>query len=302
MLDHLAQAGSDARHLIRHAAPLVFGIFGTLGDGSVGREDDEVREGGSGIFIAPFLAITARHVSKDLYQLGGREEARRFHQSLHAAHLFQCLDPFNPESSEKSLWHVDRSWSSPHTDITLLQVSAENEIAKRLQVEMPSRFFEWHLSPPLIGSTVYAIGFPQLRVRPDGRDVICSAPFTLQELQVTQVYPLGRDKGMLNFPCFEVDDSVDHGFSGGPVFYKDKLCGIVTSGSTFDSRSHIALLWPLTLMDYRNEFGGKSRFGDLLDRGVIAASDWREIRNRISKGENEFGDPCLFINAEKPTS
>lgn len=296
----LAEAGSDARCLIQRAASLAFGIFGTLGDGSVGREDHEVREGGSGIFIAPFLAITARHVSKDLYRLGGREEPRRPHLSSHAAHLFQCLDPFNPEAGATALWHVDRSWASPHTDITLLQVSAENEEAKRLQAEMPSRFFEWRLTAPPIGSTVWAIGFPQLCIRPDGKDLVVGAPFTLQELQVTKIYSLGRDRGMLSFPCFEVDGSVQHGFSGGPVFYEGKLCGIVASGSAFDNRSHMTLLWPLTLMDYGNEFGGTSRFGDLLDRRGVVASDWREIRNRISKGENELGEPCVFMDTQEP--
>lgn len=291
----LAEVGPDERRLIQRAASLAFGIFGTLGDGSVDREGHQVREGGSGILIAPFLAVTAHHVSKDLYKLAGREEPRRLHQTLHAAHLFQCLDPFNPEASVTSLWHVDRSWASRHTDISLLQVSAENEVAERLQGEMPSKFFEWRLSPPPVGSRVWAIGFPQLCISPDGgAAVVGGAPFTLQELHVTRIYPLRRDRGMLNFPCFEVDDSVSPGFSGGPVFYKDQLCGIVTSGSDFDNRSHIALLWPLTLMDYSNELGEGSRFGELLDRGVITSSDWWEIRSRISKGEDESGEPCVF--------
>jgi hypothetical protein len=137
--------------------------------------------------------------------------------------------------------------------------------------------------------------FPQLCISPDGRALMGGAPFTLQELHVTRIFPLRRDKGMLNFPCFEVDSSVSPGFSGGPVFYEDQLCAIVTSGSNFDNRSHMALLWPLTLMDYSNELGGESRFGDLLDRGVIASSDWREMRSRISKGENEFGEPYVSI-------
>jgi hypothetical protein len=171
--------------------------------------------------------------------------------------------------------------ASPHSDITLLQISAESEVAKKVQLEMPTKFFVWRLLPPPIGSVVWAIGFPQMELRPDGRHVVCGAPFTLQGLQVTKIYPQRRDRGMLNFPCFEVQESIDHGFSGGPVFYEGKLCGIVSSGSSFDGRSHIASLWPLTLMDYSNELVQQTRFGDLLDRRVIVADDWLEKRHRF---------------------
>lgn len=284
-------ADFSTKRLIRRAAPLTFGIFGTIGS-----EEREVWEGGSGIFVAPFLAITARHVTDDLYRLTDhRESPRQPHQSQHAAHLFQVLDPFNPDVSTTSLWHVDRSWRSPHTDITLLKASAESDAAK--QSEMESKFFEWCLSPPPIGSTVSAIGFPLQSVKPDGKHVNVNTPFQVRVLHVAKVHPCQRDKGMMNFPCFEVDDAVGPGFSGGPVFYEDKLCGIVSSGSSFDRRSYIASLWPLTLMDYSNELGEQTRFGDLFDRDVIVANDWPEIRKRISKGKDDLGNPYVFIKA-----
>lgn len=290
-------AGLEESRLIQRAAPLVFGIFGTIGAGTDGAEVHEVQGGGSGIVIAPFLALTARHVAKDLYRLEGREAPRWPHQSAHAAHLFQVLDPINNPSvsSAAPLWHVDRSWASSHTDIILLQVSAESEVIK---AQPPSRFFEWRLLPPPVGSIVWAIGFPQLDIRPDGRYVTCGVRFTLQGLHVTKIYPLLRDRGMLNFPCFEVDEYLDHGFSGGPVFYEGKLCGLVSSGRNFEGerRSYIASPWPLTLMDYSNETGQQTRFGDLLERGVIVGSDWQITRRIISKGEDELGNPCVFID------
>jgi hypothetical protein len=145
----LGCADLSTRHLIRRAAPLTFGIFGTIGARSVGVEERDVREGGSGIFVAPFLAITARHVSDDLYRLENREPPRRPHQSQFSAYLFQVLDP--PNVSATSLWHVDRSVRSPHTDITLLQASAASEVAQK-QLEMQSTFFEWRLTPLPRGS------------------------------------------------------------------------------------------------------------------------------------------------------
>jgi len=279
----------DAVRLIERAVPLTFGVFATIGDG-----DYQTREGGSGIFVAPFLAITARHVTDDLYRLAGCDAPRHLHQSQHAGHLFQVLDPLNPTMSSHALWRVNRSWTSPHTDISLLQVSAEDEVARTLQSKMPT-FFEWRLWAPPIGATVWAIGHPRQSVTPAGKSVDIGTWFTLQKLPVTGVYPHGRDRGMLNFPCFEVEGQVDPGFSGGPVFYQGKLCGIVSSGSSFDERSYIALLWPLALMDYSNELNQKTRFGDLLDRRIIVSDCWKELKPRISKSVDELGNPVLFI-------
>lgn len=52
--------------LILRASRLVFGIFSQVEtpDG-----EREVRFGGSGIFVAPFQAITARHVTRDLFRV-----------------------------------------------------------------------------------------------------------------------------------------------------------------------------------------------------------------------------------------
>jgi hypothetical protein len=100
---------------------------------------------------------------------------------------------------------------------------------------------------------------------------------------------------MMNFSCFEVDDVVEPGFSGGPVFHEGKLCGIVSS-SSFDRRSYITYLWPLTLMDYMDELDHQARFGELLDRRVIVADDWLDMRKRISKGQDDRGNPCAFID------
>jgi hypothetical protein len=161
------------------------------------------------------------------------------------------------------------------------------------------QFFEWQLSPPPVGATVWAIGYPSHRVTPAGTAVDIGVPFTVQPLCVTKIFPDYRDKGMLNFPCFEVAASMEHGFSGGPVFYEGKLCGIVSSGS-FDERSYIALLWPLALMDYTNELAQVTRVGELLDRGVIVSDCWQKFRTRISKGEDEFGNPRVFIETSRP--
>lgn len=221
------------------------------------------------MFVAPFMALTARHISEELLRLDDRTTIpKRPFVTQHAAALFQTLDPLT-KGADMALWHVDRSWTSNSSDLILLQVSAESEHADTLQYKMPVRFLRWRLLPPPKGAKVQALGFPGSTVRPDGEELGIDAHFTFQELEVGTAYPSGRDRGMLPFPCFEVRGSLAPGFSGGPVMYQGDLCGIVTSGSSFDERSYVAALWPLCLMEYDNEFSIKTTFGDLLDRRVI---------------------------------
>lgn len=281
----------EGQRLIDRVAPLTFAIFASrsLESGQV------TRDGGSGVFIAPFMAITAKHVAEDLLRLDDRTTVpKRPFVTQHAAGLFQTLDP-RTEGGDKALWHVDRSWTSNSSDLILLQVSAESERADSLQYKMPVRPLPWRLLPPPVGATVHAFGFPGSTVRTDGEQLGIDAHFTLQELEVGTPYPNGRDRGMLHFPCFEVRGSLAPGFSGGPVVYEGHLCGIVTSGSSFDERSYVASLWPLCLMEFDNELSMKTTFGDLLDRRVIDSSDWSNVKPRIAKTKDHDGRVVVSI-------
>src|SRR5205814_8149739 len=126
------------------------GVFATTGS----EGDMHVTEGGSGIFVAPFQGLTARHVSEYFVRLDGRENRPkyRFH-TQHSIGLFQVLEPFNP-NSPRALWHVDQSWNSAYSDLTLLEISAEDETSDRIQYNWPSGFFELQLLPPARGSRV----------------------------------------------------------------------------------------------------------------------------------------------------
>lgn len=259
----------------------------------------ETRAGGSGIFISPFLGLTARHVSVDLLRLEGRDDRPRTRSFLtqHAAGVFQIFDPFD-EQSDNALWHVDRSWNSRDTDLTLLQVSAEDDTADRIQYDWPTRFVELQLLPPSRGSQITAVGFPQLAARSaENSRVVLDVPFTVKEGMVTKIYQIRADLGMLNFPCFEVDIHFDHGFSGGPVFFEGRLCGLVSHSSSFDARSTCTTLWPIALAKMDNEFGAQWTIGDMLNNGSLAAVDWADVRDRISLREDEHGRHAFLENA-----
>ena len=149
---------TDMQGLLSHAARLAFGILATNGQ----PPEVKVRVGGSGIFISPFLGISARHVSQDFYALDKSGDPGFFEglrSTEHAPALFQVLEPSNP-ASPKALWHGDRSWNFFHTDICIYSVSAEDETSDVMQYTWPMRFFDLALKPPPIGSVVYAMGYP----------------------------------------------------------------------------------------------------------------------------------------------
>jgi len=71
---------------------LVFGLYGILGT-----EEYDVRGGGSGILVAPNLAITAKHILEDFWnQWEGSEAPRQRTSYSHSVNLFQALSPLYP--------------------------------------------------------------------------------------------------------------------------------------------------------------------------------------------------------------
>jgi hypothetical protein len=85
------------------------------------------------------------------------------------------------------------------------------------------------------------------------------------------------------------------------VLWGNRLCGIVSGGS-IDDRTYVSSLLPLALMEYEypdlGALGPKARFGDVLDRGVIRASDWNLVRSRIFKDHDDDGKPFVMIRPQ----
>ena len=282
------------RSLIEQAARLVFGIFGFAGN-----EPYDLQGGGSGIIVAPGLALTARHVVDDFYkQLEGREPPSWPGRRRHEANLFQVLDPFNPEFCPKASWRVESECRACYTDLALLELNIGCPVSERLQLELSGQFFEWHLGLPPKGAVVLAIGYPKHSVAPEGGGIRVGAPFTYLTLEVTQTFPKHHSKGFYDFPGFHAATSnpIEGGFSGGPVFYDGRLCGLVAG--EWDHGAYVTALGPLALMDYTLGEGDKDkhRFSDLFNNGVIAASDWPAIRDQLWKGRDEFGNPVVYFH------
>jgi hypothetical protein len=278
----------EISELLARVGPLSFCIGATVGE----PPNMEAMAAGSGIFIAPFLAITARHVSRSLFALdpgGDPGFSSSFHLSHHSAGLFQVLEPGNPQS-DHSLWHVDKSWDFAHSDLCLMQVSAEEGAALGFQYQLGPQYLSVSLLPPPIGATVQAFGYPRHAITARGAQLFIDAPATFSEGVVRENYAPFRDRGLLNFPCFEVEMIADHGFSGGPVFYEGKLCGLVSAGSSFDHSVYVATLWPLVTANVDLGFGKCHVVQELLDLHHIVSPDWPRLKGKIVRKSDDRGE------------
>jgi hypothetical protein len=286
----------DLEVLAERYARLVFGIFGH-GD----REDGQivVRVGGSGIFVAPCTAITARHVVRDLFNTNPvrADELRRKTEGYgilpHWSGLFQ-IGGFRDQNAPPALWGVTRVWDPDVTDICLVEAAPDGELATQRLNDSRRLFPEWSLLPPPVGSLVEMVGFPSSTVALTGSGSRFSFPFTVQRGWVQEIFETRRDRGMYRFPCFSVNLPVDHGFSGGPVFYNGRLCAIVSGGTVAEENlTYVATLWPICLMEieYPNlgSLNRKEAVGDWFEQGRIHASDWPEVKCRASTMKDDQG-------------
>jgi hypothetical protein len=198
--------------LVRRATPLIFGVFSQIENANGGRD---VRFGGSGIFVAPFQTLTARHVNRDLFRVDPvaadhlqrqlhnveREDGRFYCELPHASALFQARLGRRPRPL---IWHVRRSWDSVLTDISFLEVFAEGNEAAGVERDMAG-FFEWSLLPPARGAKVTMLGFPLADIRTNAGVLNVAVNYVIQRGEVTDIYPIQRDRGMYNFPCFRIN-------------------------------------------------------------------------------------------------
>jgi len=291
--------------LVLRASSLAFGVFAQMKDAN---GDRIVRSGGSGIFISPFRALTARHVTRDFFSID-ETRADQLNKRVRAAEENANTDYFElPHSSvlfqaqlgrvpRPLLWHVSRVWDSPITDISLMEVFADGDEAAGNERKM-SGFFEWSLLPPPVGSRVITLGYPLTNVTTKNDLINIDLKYVLQEGCVTDIYELRRERGMYSFPCFRIDKPVNHGFSGGPVFWSGKLCGIISGGL---DDAHVASLWPLCLLKYEyrdmGALGGEKNFADLFVSGELLSEEWPLIKNRISKRYDEDGKAYAYIQS-----
>ena len=268
--------------LIERTRSLLFGLFAKKIDES---GSPIILAAGSGIFTAPFLGITARHNSVELHRLDWRGDPRNRPKkgvvgpTEYSAYVFQG-------SRQLPIWQVNSTFVNSWTDISLVYLSAHNEAAEQLAREkMP--FFPWRTQPPPQGAEVVLFGFPGFKAEKGNGDKvnISAAEMKYKIARVLEVHEQrANDTGKGTFPCFLIDQFVEHGFSGGPVIYNGELCGMLSSDADAGKGTYAASLWPLALMtcEFKGQIFSKMPVSELLNKKIINSSDWKQTNSRIS--------------------
>ena len=249
---------------------------------------------GTAIIVAPYLAITARHVIADYWSRfedeplsGDRDAGGSF--SIQA---LQVLD----EGEHGALWDVRRLWLSPHSDIAFLRLDPRSCFPASHSWRCP----KLDLLPPGVGARVSAFGYHSPAIKVEESEDIVQIEWkdepTTSCGTVRRIHDVRRDTCMLRFPCYETDARFEGGMSGGPVFNEaGALCGLVCASLPVSTEkeeyfSHVATLWPMmgTLIDMPREgieCDAQYPVLDLARGGFIDARGWeRVVLSRDSSG------------------
>lgn len=241
-------------------------------------------------FIAwPHMAITAKHVIDELLkQDPGIVAGKPCKYEYWIAQV-----KWNGDEHDYVIWTIGSIATSPHSDIAIIWLRAFDRNA--------SQYKEWKtvpvtFDPPPIGATVRAFGLHNVRF--DGSRMNSEGKFEHIEVKcdrststgtVKQHYWGGRDRGMYNFPCFEVDARFEHGMSGGLVITEDSVvCGIVCGSlpATLPDEEHISyvsMLWPMMAIPVDSRLipsgveAARYRLQDLSAKGIFTPTGWDRV-------------------------
>jgi hypothetical protein len=305
-LERRERVGAENFAWVKRLAPAVFGHYAWR-EGEVA----VVKSAGSGIFVAPRLALSARHVSRSYENLDDQfDAARRRFTPLDTKHTKRIIDgtkystllyqlpasysgpgsamgPLQWPSPDAADSHVDVDWSSDDTDITTLQTTPTSPGA--FEVEKLQEFFEWQMLPPPVGAQVRIFGMPGKLIMNHGDRHTARFDAHGDVAYVKSISPISRDCGSWNFPGFTLDRDFEFGMSGAPVFYDNALVGI------FSGPDYVASLWPLALHTYIDKEKNQHALADLFDNGEIRVRDWDVVKGKVERvpcRETGNAEPC----------
>ena len=244
---------------------------------------------GSCFIASRHMAITAKHVIDEL--LKHDPGIRVDKPGKYEYWILQVR--WEEDDYDYLLWAIDSIGVSPHSDIAIIWLRAWNKSASQCK---EWKIFPATFDPPPIGATVRAFGLHNVRF--DGSRMNSEGKFEHIEVKsdrststgtVKQHYWGGRDKGLYNFPCFEVDARFEHGMSGGLVITEDSLvCGIVCGSLPAASPeeehvSYVTMLWPMMAISVPSrlipggDLAASYRLRDLSARGIFMPIGWDRV-------------------------
>lgn len=251
---------------------------------------------GTATLIAGHLAITAKHVFEYAVRTYG---VKRIDDTTSEIDSFELkLHQVLPGPKHR-VWRVVAAWPCD-TDIILMHLQLDRTSTdEAIQWRQP----RLRVLPPPPGQRVVAFGYRESRItvaeRADGQHHIeLNDQPTTSIGTITKVYPSGRDRVMLPFPCFEIEARFDPGMSGGLVIDEaGALCGLICAGlqnSEPDALpvSYVASLWPMLKTTISIDRGERYPRGvsyqvvDLAVDGLIGVADLHELNSADFPGKD----------------
>jgi hypothetical protein len=205
---------------------------------------------GTATLIAGHVAITARHVLEYALRMFGFKARSPTEVDIDSFELklYQVLP-----GPIYRIWRVHTIWPTA-TDIAVLHLGLDRSTA-------PEETINWRsprlrVMPPPVGQKVVAFGYRNSKMKvTEGADgthhIELNDQPTTSIGTIRQVYPAGRDRSMLPFPCFEIEARFEPGMSGGVVVDETgALCGLICASlqqndPTALPISYVASLWPM---------------------------------------------------------
>jgi Trypsin-like peptidase domain len=205
---------------------------------------------GTATLITSHLAVTARHVLEYAMQSFGfkAHSATKAEIDSFELKLYQVLP-----GPIYRIWRVVSAWPTS-TDIAILHLGLD-------RATTPDETINWRslrlrAMPPPVGQKVVAFGYHIGKINvsesPDGTHHIALIDQPTTSIGTIRcIYPKGRDRVMLTFPCYEIEARFDPGMSGGMVVDEaGALCGLICAslqqnGPNTQPISYVASLWPM---------------------------------------------------------
>lgn len=248
----------------------------------IGMRGDQWFMSGTAVIIGQDLALTARHVVEDYLRRYEGDVWNSSQRDLEASFVLLGIQA-RDKGKQYAAYSVYKIYAhTALTDIVFLRFRVPDKETRYWQTLKLSPL------PPNVGDLLRGFGYHSSDVEIAGSQIYLKNSPTTTSGQVIEVHDRYRDKGMLDFPCYEANMRIDGGMSGGPVFnVEGKLCGIMVSNLPPDDDglhhvSYVASLWPIfgIQVDINRE-GFKRGLQypalELAEYGHLVVEDWEKI-------------------------
>jgi hypothetical protein len=254
---------------------------------------------GSGVVVAPGLAMTASHVIDGCFRY--REQIDGYKRSDSAL----SLTAVQSYDDKVFMWTVDFIYGSILSDIAFLRFVRPNWWGDGPGQVKPA-FARLNLNPPAPGDRVRVFGFPNSEMQ-DG--ILNIYPAECECRVLTVEARTGEPKWNRPLAHMQLEGEIEHGMSGGPCFDEHwNVIGVNSSGWSGVSLATVALLWPAMKIEIDLYKTGPFPAIELFRSGDNAALGYQRIyitsdgSARFSRVDPESLKPTTYFGATESLS